>query len=397
VRGSKRYRSGAWRLVVAAGVDPVTGRRRSVYETVHAPDNRAGAKAADARLAELIAAVESGAEPELTRRAGPTVAELARLWQETNRPHRDRRSGDWMGWSPKTAKTVDDNFRSYVLPTVGRHRAADLTGVELDRLYQALLAERGLSPTVVNRCHGQLRAMYNWALRKKLVLANPVLAADPPRVKPRPLAVPDMSDVRRAQDLASPDFAAFVQLAATVGARRGTLVALRWGDVDLVRRSITFTRSIAESADGLVEKGTKAERPYTVALGAATAAVLVEHRARCHDRTAVVGVNLAGESFVFSDDGGVTHWNLSWPSHAWASCARRAGLAGVRLHDLRHTAASQMLMAGIPISVVSERLGCTEANVLRTYRHFVPGSDQLAADLMDRLLAPPGGLPTEAS
>jgi hypothetical protein len=45
-----------------------------------------------------------------------------------------------------------------------------------------------------------------------------------------------------------------------------------------------------------------------------------------------------------------------------------------------------MLMNGIPVSVVAERLGCTEANVLRTYRHFIPGSDRHAADLMDRLL-----------
>ena len=59
----------------------------------------------------------------------------------------------------------------------------------------------------------------------------------------------------------------------------------------------------------------------------------------------------------------------------------------VRLHDLRHTAASQMLMAGVPISMVAERLGCTEDNILRTYRHFIPGSDQGAAELMDRLFS----------
>lgn len=59
----------------------------------------------------------------------------------------------------------------------------------------------------------------------------------------------------------------------------------------------------------------------------------------------------------------------------------------LRLHDLRHVAASQMLMAGVPVSVVAERLGCTEADVLRTYRHFIPGSDQQAAELMDRLLS----------
>ncbi|MHB1486252.1 MAG: hypothetical protein ACYCS7_00890 [Acidimicrobiales bacterium] len=56
MKGHKRYRAGAWRLVVAAGNDPLTGRRRSVFETVRAPNNRAGSKVADARLAELITA-----------------------------------------------------------------------------------------------------------------------------------------------------------------------------------------------------------------------------------------------------------------------------------------------------------------------------------------------------
>jgi integrase len=179
-------------------------------------------------------------------------------------------------------------------------------------------------------------------------------------------------------------------VAATVGVRRGTLVALRWGNVDLDGRRATFLCSIAESVDGPVEKGAKADRPYTVALGAATAEVLADHRRLAVERALAVRATLGSTSFVFSDDGVLTHRNLSWPTHAWQRFARRAGVEGARLHDLRHTAASQMLMAGIPISIVAERLGCTEANVLRTYRHFIPGSDREAAELMDRMLAGEG-------
>jgi hypothetical protein len=128
-RGHKRFRSGAWRLVVAVDLDPVTGRRRSLYETVNAPDSRAGAKLADARLAELIAAVESGRAPEPNGgRRGPTFAELAAAWQGAHRPHQDRRSGDRLGWSPQTAKTVDDNFRCYVLGLLGRRPGGQVTG-----------------------------------------------------------------------------------------------------------------------------------------------------------------------------------------------------------------------------------------------------------------------------
>jgi integrase len=387
MRGHKRFKEGAWRLAVANGFDPLTGRRRTIYETVPAANNRAGAKLADARLAELIAAVESGRYPDArdTPGRGPSVAEIAAAWQEANRPRQDPRSGDWIGWSPKTAKTVADNFRHHILPVIGPWHAEQVSGVHLDRLYRSLEQETGLSPSVILRCHGQIRTMFNWAVRKRLVSANPALAADPPRVKSRQLDVPSMTDVRAVQDVATPEFATFIQLAATVGARRGTLVALRWGDVDLERATITFSRSIAEAEYGTVEKGTKADRSYPVTLGPDTKQMLAAHAVRAEERARKIGVPFGPESFVFSDDG-VSHWSLPWPSHAWLRYSARAGVARMRLHDLRHTAASQMLMAGVPISVVAERLGCTEANILGTYRHYIPGSDHEAADLMDRLL-----------
>ncbi len=390
MKGHKRFRAGAWRLSVAAGIDPVTGRRRSIYETVRAPNNRAGAKEADARLAALIVEVESGEggsrHPRPNR--GTSVSHLAQMWQEANRPARDAKSGEWSGWSPKTAKTVGDDLRLYILPAIGTRPAASVSAIHLDQLYRNLLDDNRLAPSTISRVHRHVRALYNWALRKKLVTSNPALGADPPRIKSRRLEVPEMSQVRNVVEIArasSPDFAVFIQLAATVGARRGTLVALRWGDVDLDRSTITFSRSIAESMDGLVEKGTKSDRTYAVSLGLTTTSELAVHRKRCDERASLLGIACSPKSFVFSDDGGLNHWSLGWPSHAWLRYSHKAGMTGIRLHDLRHTAASQMLMAGIPVSVVAERLGCTEGNIFATYRHFVPGADRQAAELMDRL------------
>ena len=244
MKGHKRFRSGAWRLAVFAGFDAETGRKRYVYETVRAQNNRAGAKAADARLAQLIADVEEGRAPVPRPRRKPdvvTVRELAARWQRANRPRRDRRTGQWIGWSPKTAKTHLDNFRAYILPTLGDRDVAGITGLDLDDLYSKLEIDSGLSPALVARCHSQIRALFSWALRKKLVDANPALSADPPRLRPAKLHMPSMDDVRAVQAVTPAAFAAYVQLAATVGARRGALLALRWGDLDLEAGSATFT------------------------------------------------------------------------------------------------------------------------------------------------------------
>ena len=179
---------------------PATGKRRNLNETVHGADNRVGAKAADARLAELTAAVESGATPAATTGpTGPTVAQFADRWQRANKPRHDERTGIWSGWSPKTAKTHADNVRLYLLPGSGRRRAASVSGTDLDDLYAHLADERDLSLALVNRCHSQPRVMFNRALRKKLVDHNPALSADPVKLKEVDLAIPSMTDVRAVQ------------------------------------------------------------------------------------------------------------------------------------------------------------------------------------------------------
>ena len=122
VRGNKRWRAGAWRLAVFAGCDPETGKRIDAFATVRAPNNRAGAKLADAKLAEMVAAVEAGqlgAANSAPAAGGMAFRQLAARWQHANRSRRVERTGEWLGWSPKTAKTHVDNFREVHLPDVG--------------------------------------------------------------------------------------------------------------------------------------------------------------------------------------------------------------------------------------------------------------------------------------
>ncbi len=212
-----------------------------------------------------------------------------------------------------------------------------MTGVHLDRLYRRLEEETGLSPRVVARCHGQVRAMFNWAVRKRMVTANPAPGGRSPRGEAPPArrAVDDATS-ERCRRLTTPEFAAFIQLAATVGARRGTLVALRWGDIDLERATITFSRAIAESKDGTVEKGTKSDRTYAVRLGPDTKEMLAGHAAG-EGACGRGGRRVRQSSFVFSDDGGVGHWSLAWPSHAWQ-----------RYSEGRHRPLCDFTTCGIP-------------------------------------------------
>ena len=178
-------------------------------------------------------------------------------------------------------------------------------------------------------------------------------------------------------------FHLYLTLAATTGARRGQLLALRWVDVDLVGGSIGIQRSLVEGPDGPLLVPTKTRRSYRVALDAARLEYLRrQHRAASADG----GVAGLDQCFIFSSDKeGTRPWSPNFVTKRFIRVRRAAGLSHFRLHDLRHFMATQMLDAGIPIPIVAARLCHARASTtLNVYAHAVPGGDRLAAEALRR-------------
>ncbi len=143
----------------------------------------------------------------------------------------------------------------------------------------------------------------------------------------------------------------YLLVAAVTGARRSELVALRWPDIDLSGPSgavLVIGRGVVAGPSGLVEKDTKTHQVRKVSLDAMTAARLREHR----ERTAAVAKSCATtvepNGFVFSHDPtGGTPWYPDSVSRQFKRYCAKAGMDGVRLHDLRRYVASQLLVAGV--------------------------------------------------
>jgi integrase len=73
---------------------------------------------------------------------------------------------------------------------------------------------------------------------------------------------------------------------------------------------------------------------------------------------------------------------------AFVRLCRDSGIADVRLHDLWHFAATEMLAAGVPVNTVAGRLGhANPATTLNVYAHFLESSDEVAADVLGSLIA----------
>ena len=181
--------------------------------------------------------------------------------------------------------------------------------------------------------------------------------------------------------------AAMWRLFVATGMRRGEVAGLRWIDVDLdaARLAVRSTRVLVYSEVQVTEPKTRRSR-RVVALDPGTVTALVRHlEAQDLERRRAAAVwEDTGYVFVREDGRPLDPDRISHLFGVVSSCA---GLPKIRLHDLRHTAATLALGAGVHPKIVSERLGhASIAITLDTYSHVLPSMQEDAATRVGALL-----------
>jgi len=375
VRGHLEPRgSGTWRAKVFLGQDS-NGRQRYLTRTVHGTKREA-----DAQLRQLI--LEAGLAHETSQ---ATMDDLAAKWLDLAAE----------SLSPSTLREYRRLLEKIVLPQFGSVKIRAIRPSDLDSFYAGLrrrgVSGRALSAQSVHHVHALVRRLLNQALKWGWILSNPALNASPPRVDRVVLEVPDVETVTQIINLAqerNPDIACFLRLAAITGARRGELCAIRWRDFDK-SGVLSISHSIVDGRnDELIEKGTKTHASRKVVMDALTMRVLDSQRERCEERSKSCGKKLLRNSFVFSSslDGSIP-WRPHRVTLAFKRLCDELEINGVRLHDLRHFTATQMLASGVPVKTVAGRLGhANAATTLNVYAHALESSDAEAAHLLGNIL-----------
>ena len=175
------------------------------------------------------------------------------------------------------------------------------------------------------RIHVVLRAAFAQAVRWGWIWDNPaerahrIVTVSPELRPPTPDELRALLDHVAARD---PQLHVLLVLAAFTGARRAQLLGLRWHNVHLATRRVSFCAGWVEGPDGPVLTATKTKRRHVVDLDPATVEVLVDHAV---DR----GCQARPEAFVFSDDGGATAWKPNRVTKAFVRHRRAAGLRTV--------------------------------------------------------------------
>jgi integrase len=173
-------------------------------------------------------------------------------------------------------------------------------------------------------------------------------------------------------------FHALYVLAVATGLRQGELLGLRWEDVDFGGAMLRVRFALHE-LDGHLSldepKTAKSKRPVDLPEVAVTA--LREHRERMLSEGHPHGL-----VFCDTDGGPVRRPNLI--RRSFLPLLKTAGLPRIRFHDLRHTAATLLLLQGVHPKVVQERLGHSQISVtLDTYSHVLPSMGKEAAARLD--------------
>jgi integrase len=150
-------------------------------------------------------------------------------------------------------------------------------------------------------------------------------------------------------ETSNPDLGCFLGLSATTGARRGELCGMRWRDIDFVARALTTSSAMVEDGRGIaIEKDTKTHAARRIALDRVSLEALADHRRHSEKRAAACNRELAENAFVFSGSPiSDRPWVPNDVTKAFTTVRKALGLQGVRLHDLRHFAATRMLAAGL--------------------------------------------------
>jgi integrase len=177
--------------------------------------------------------------------------------------------------------------------------------------------------------------------------------------------------------------------AVTRGMRSGEMLGVSWADVELDRGTLT-ARHALRKLDGewdLVPPKSSTSR-RTIALQAMTAAALRAHRVRLVEEHVAAGPEWSGKwDLVFMSAIG-TPLDASNVLHAFHRILRDAGLPRRRLHDLRHSAATALLVSGVSPRVIQSILGHSQVSLtLGTYSHAIVELQTDAAERMDALLA----------
>lgn len=283
---------------------------------------------------------------------------------------------------PATYDVYNGVSKNHLKPTLGGTPLSLLTAAKIQEFLAAQLA-RGLTRKTVSQHRMVLRLALAQAVKWELLPRNPVELVDGPGKDDHEKPAYDTPTIKLilAAVADTPLYTPTV-LGLSTGLRRGEVLGLRWSDVDLAAGSLSVRQALSATSAGLKflpPKTRKARR--TIPLPSRLVTILIQHR---KDQQALRDACpcWTTHDLVFPREDG-RPWHPSTFTSGVCNAMKRAGIKAT-FHGHRHTHISQLLAAGVPVQVVSERVGHAKTSTtFEVYGHLMPGQQDDAARKAD--------------
>lgn len=355
----------SWRIVLSEQ-DPMTHKRKQTWISF-----KGNKTEAEKKLTDILHDKNIGTFVKPTKL---TVADYLKMWLTEY----------VKTLAPSTYQGREQQVRKHIAPALGGVTLTDLKPTQLQKLYSDKLAS-GLSARTVRDLHGIIHAALHMAVKQGLVGRNVAEASTPPSFADPEMHTLDQDGLNIILEAArKTQYYSLWYTLLFSGARRSEILALRWQDINLADGQLSINRSIHHLRNGeIVYRPPKTARSRRVIdLPPSCVLVLRQHR----DNTEALHGSLKDDDLVFSHVDGSPYLPDSI-SHAWMKHVRRCGFPGIRLHDARHSHASILIAAGVPVPVVTQRLGHSKTSTtVNIYAHALPGQQKAAAIKFDDLV-----------
>ena len=293
----------------------------------------------------------------------------------------------------ETTYTTYKNHLRSVYPHIGHIKLQKLVGDHLQKMY-ADFAEN-MSSNTVRLIHTILSAAFKQAVRWKRLVHNPCQDIDPPTLeKPKERVLTP----EQAQNLLAvakdSSLECFLVLALTTGMRRGELLGLRWDDIDFEQKTLSVARTVSylkTETNGIyhyIETSPKTEAGRRIiALTRLGINTLKVHKIKQLEQRLAVGSAWHEHGLVIPNSLG-NIYDISSLRFRFNKLLQKAGLPHMRIHDLRHCAATLLLSMGVELKVIQQILGHSSiAITANIYGHVLLTLQEEAMSKMDDLFS----------
>lgn len=341
------------------------------------------------KLRELLKSGDDGTHVEPSKM---TVAQWAEHWLSIGAPGKKKKSV-----GRRSMERYQQFLRKHVIPHLGDKQLQQLHATDIDRWHETLAGT--MAPNTHYMAHSVFAACLSAAKRKGLLLVSPMERCEkiPSPVEADHGLVLDNDQIAAlVQSFKGNTLHPIVALAAYTGARRNELLALRWGDLDPVAKTLRIERSLEQlGGESRFKDPKRAKHKRTIQIDDALVQLLLSVR-ESHQRL-VAGVpsgvavdlsliKLPAEALMFPSFHS-RDFDLTKPRDAngFTKQFERHGckmFPGIRFHDLRGSHETALLDSGVPVHVVAARCGHDPATLLRSYAKRTKKADTSAAAII---------------